>query len=67
MEWKMKKLFIIFSLAILPSVAFAQVKVIKAPASYEFRDMGYDSVTGQVGIVGYEVAGSTKTAKVFWD
>jgi hypothetical protein len=65
MEWKMKRLFSIFSLAILPSIAFAQVKVIKAPTSYEFRDMGYDSATGQVGIVGYEVAGSTKTAKVF--
>ena len=50
---------------IIPENVYAQVKVIKAPANYEFRDMGYDSVRAQVGIVGYEVSGATKTAKVF--
>ena len=63
----MKKLLVL-CLVLIPlsqSLVLAQVKVIKAPATYEFRDMGYDAVKGEVGIVGYEVSGATKTAKVF--
>ena len=41
------------------------VNVIAAPAAYEFRDMGYDPVLDEVGIVGYDVNGSGKTAKLF--
>ena len=39
--------------------------VIVAPAAYEFRDMGFDPVSHEVGIVGYDVSGSTKTATLF--
>jgi hypothetical protein len=61
----MKNFIYLVLLLLLPNLSFAQVHVIPADLNIEFRDMGYDSVTGQVGIVGYEVAGSTKTAKVF--
>ena len=43
-------------------------KVIVAPASYEFRDMGFDAATQEVGIVGYDGTGTvgvTKIAKLF--
>jgi hypothetical protein len=39
--------------------------VIVAPAAYEFRDMGFDAQTGEVGIVGYVVADNNKTATLF--
>lgn len=41
------------------------VHVIPAPANVEFVDMGYDPVSGEVGIVGYVVDGVDKTATVF--
>lgn len=46
-------------------ILLAGVDVVTAPANYEFRDMGFDATTGEVGIVGYEVAGAVKTAKLF--
>jgi hypothetical protein len=46
-------------------ILLAGVDVVSAPANYEFRDMGFDATTGEVGIVGYEVAGAVKTAKLF--
>ena len=34
------------------SSAAAQICIIQAPANYEFVDMGYDTTTNEVGIVG---------------
>ena len=39
--------------------------VIVALAAYECRDMGFDPATEEVGIVGYDFAGSTKNATQF--
>jgi hypothetical protein len=39
--------------------------VIVAPAADEFRDMGFDPATQEVGIVGDDVDGSSKTATLF--
>ena len=41
------------------------VLVIPAPSNIEFVDMGYDVDSDEVGIVGYVVDGSDKTATVF--
>ena len=52
----------------LESRLLLAAKVIVAPASYEFRDMGFDSATQEVGIVGYDGTGTigvTKIAKLF--
>ncbi len=52
----------------LESRLLLAAKVIVAPASYEFRDMGFDPATQEVGIVGYEGTGTigvTKIAKLF--
>ena len=54
--------------AALESRLLLAAKVIVAPASYEFRDMGFDPATQEVGIVGYDGTGTvgvTKIAKLF--
>jgi hypothetical protein len=56
----------------LESRLLLAAKVIVAPASYEFFDMGFDPATQEVGIIGYEGTGGgpngigvTKFAKLF--
>ena len=47
-----------------PSV-LAQVNIIQAPANYEFVDMGYDTTTNEVGIVGNVVENGEDIPTVF--
>lgn len=46
--------------AALESRLLLAAKVIVAPASYEFRDMGFDPATQEVGIVGYDGTGTIR-------
>ncbi|MEZ6124150.1 MAG: CARDB domain-containing protein [Planctomycetaceae bacterium] len=46
-------------------LVLSSVQVIAAEANVEFADMGYDSTTDEVGIVGYIVDNGIKTATVF--
>ena len=65
-----RSLAITFLLALTTSAALGQlnvreVSIIQAPSNFEFVDMGYDSVTDEVGIVGYVTNGTERTATVF--
>ena len=47
------------------SSAAAQICIIQAPANYEFVDMGYDTTTNEVGIVGNVVENGEDIPTVF--
>lgn len=52
----------------LESRLLLAAKVIVAPATFDFHDMGFDPALQEVGIVGYEGTGTigvTKIAKLF--
>ena len=56
--------FLCVSVFSVPSV-LAQVNIIQAPANYEFVDMGYDTTTNEVGIVGNVVENGEDIPTVF--
>ena len=56
--------FLCVSVFSVPSV-LAQVNIIQAPANYEFVDMGYDTTTNEVGIVGSVVENGEDIPTVF--
>ena len=55
----------LFSLSLFSSSGLAQVNVVLAPANYQFIDIGYDAVNGEVAIVGQIAEDNDLTPTVF--
>ena len=60
-----KKLFLLSCALFFTYSAQAQVNVIEAPANYQFIDMGFDAVNGEVAMVGQIVEGNNEIPTVF--